>query len=103
MTERQLEAAVADLARSTGALRYHTHRSDRSEPGWPDDAIVRGDLLCLWELKQEKGRISEAQARWLGALQMVRRIDVRVIRPRDLQTAARILMGSRETTRLEAS
>jgi hypothetical protein len=95
MTEKQLEAAVAGRARVYGWRRYHTHRSDRSPAGFPDDALVRAGRLAFLELKTEAGKLSTEQAAWLADLELVATyagliadgrplITVRVIRPRDL-------------------
>ena len=91
VTEKHLESAIADLCRRLGLLRYHTFRSDKSEPGFPDEVIVSGDTALFWELKTERGKPSPAQTRWLEALRAVRRLDVRIVRPADLQLCADIL------------
>lgn len=67
MSEREWQAQVVDAARLLGWRVYHTHDSRRSEPGWPDLALVR-DRLVMAELKTENGRVSEAQSDWLDAL-----------------------------------
>lgn len=70
MTEAELLQAVRDLARLRGFLTYHTHRSDRSEPGFPDLVCVHprtGDVVIA-ELKTSRGRVSQAQQAWLDAL-----------------------------------
>lgn len=68
MRERVLQQAVRDLCRTYGNLHYHTHRSERSEVGYPDSTIVAGDRLIFAELKTETGRITVDQARWIEAL-----------------------------------
>lgn len=71
MTERQLQDGIVELARILGWLAYHTHDSRRSQPGFPDLVLVRGERLIFAELKSENGRVSPAQKVWLGALEHV--------------------------------
>lgn len=99
MTERQLEATVAAMARARGWRRYHTHRSDRSPAGFPDDVLVRDGRLLFLELKTEGGKLAPAQEEWLRDLAAVadgidpdrehpRPVDVLLIRPRNLLDGA---------------
>lgn len=76
MTEKQLLEAVRAMAHLFGYRSYHTHRSERSEPGWPDLVLARpfgvrvdagADVLFV-ELKAERGTITGAQAEWLDLL-----------------------------------
>ncbi|HEY3492176.1 MAG TPA: VRR-NUC domain-containing protein [Solirubrobacterales bacterium] len=71
MTEKEfLECVVALAAFGGWRLVYHTHRSDRSQPGFPDLVLVRpqhGELVFA-ELKSERGRLSPAQQEWLDGL-----------------------------------
>lgn len=94
-SEDDFAQAVRDYAKLMGFMHYHTHRSDRSEPGFPDCVMVRGSRLIFAELKRDnaaprvrkdvaeqhppwlRGRaITEAQASWLEALRIVE-VDVR--------------------------
>lgn len=68
MREKDLQSQVEKLARSCGWLVYHTHDSRRSGPGFPDLVLVRGRRVLWRELKTMKGRASEHQLAWLGAL-----------------------------------
>lgn len=68
MTEKQLQQAVLDCARLMGWLRYHTHDSRRSHPGFPDLVLVRPPQLLFVELKSAKGKATAAQQAWLDAL-----------------------------------
>lgn len=89
MTEKDLLEAVRQIARLRGFLVYHTHRSDRSEPGFPDVICVHprtGQLLAV-ELKSETGRITREQRAWLDALQHAG-VDARVWYPADLRSGA---------------
>lgn len=89
LTEKEWAAQVHALAASLGWKRYHTYRSDRSEPGWPDEALVRERLLFL-ELKAERGKFSTPQREWLRALHTAD-VEVYVARPHNLQHLADIL------------
>lgn len=101
--EKTLAAQVAELAKMIGYRRYHTYRSKRSEPGWPDEALVR-DRLVLLELKSDLGKLSGAQKDWLRALRAAG-VECYLIRPDDLQDLAAVLaarggIGSLERERL---
>lgn len=89
LTEKEWMAQCSQLAKTMGWRRYHTFRSDRSPPGWPDDALVR-DRLILLEYKTEKGRLSDAQKDWIRAL-LNAQVEVYVCRPRHLEQLAEIL------------
>jgi len=66
--EAALQAFVRAECRRRGLLHYHTHRSDRSEPGFPDSVIVGPGRLLFRELKSQTGRASPDQLRWLQRL-----------------------------------
>jgi hypothetical protein len=88
MTEAQLLAAVRDLCKLRGCMTYHTHRSDRSEPGFPDLVILTRTSVLYRELKTAKGRPTPAQTAWLDRLSALG-ADAAVWRPDDL-TSGRI-------------
>ncbi len=91
MSEKEWSAQVAQLAKTLGWRRYHTYRSERSEPGWPDEALVR-DRFVLLELKAETGRLSGAQRDWLAALTAAG-VEAYVARPSDLEALAAVLQA----------
>ena len=71
MSERELQDNVIALARTLG---WRTYDSRRSDPGFPDLVMVRGDVLIVAELKrQRRYRVSAAQDAWLAALDRVAR------------------------------
>jgi hypothetical protein len=74
--------------RTLKMLYYHTHNSKRSDPGFPDSAILHpdGGTLFLWELKRDGKEPGPAQVRWLRALANVTAVDARVVRPSDWQS-----------------
>jgi hypothetical protein len=91
MTEKDLERFVKDAAKTFGWARYHTHRSDFSPAGFPDETLVRGHQLIFAELKSEKGKLSPEQAAWITILGQVEVVRVRVWRPADCDTIATTL------------
>lgn len=67
MSEVELLGHVRTLARGLSWLCYHTHRSDRSEPGFPDLVLIKSGRMLVRELKREGGRTTAAQDAWLTA------------------------------------
>jgi hypothetical protein len=84
MTEAAFLQAVRDLAKTLGWQGYHTYRSDRSEPGFPDLVLMRPPLLLFRELKTDTGRLTAPQRRWIEELAACGQ-DVGVWRPADLR------------------
>jgi Holliday junction resolvase len=92
MTERELQQAVLDLARTHSWKAYHTFDSRRSEPGFPDLIAIRGERLLAIEFKSEKGKVTPEQSAWLDAFRDVWRVEAMVIRPAPtLDAVARLL------------
>jgi hypothetical protein len=89
-----LEDRIQTLALAHGWLFYHTYKSRKSTPGWPDDALCHpdGGPLYLWETKGRDEAVSAAQRRWLDALGKVTYVDARVVRPADWGEVQRLLM-----------
>ena len=82
MTEKELQAAVVQLAKLLGWKVYHTYDSRRSEPGFPDLMMLRGECALAVELKSAKGKVTPAQLAWLNAFYDTG-VGVRVWRPAD--------------------
>lgn len=82
LTEKQFQQRVLDLAALKGWKAYHTHDSRRSQPGWPDLVLIRGQRGIFAELKTDTGRVSAAQQEWLDAIAGTG-AEVAVWRPRD--------------------
>ena len=93
MTERQLEREVKRLADQFGWERYHTHRSDFSAAGFPDETLCRPPRLIFAELKSDLpgARVSKNQQKWLDLLKQCPGVEVYLWRPEDLEDIARIL------------
>lgn len=88
-TEKDWSKQVAQLALQLGWRRYHTFRSERSQPGFPDETLVRDRVIFL-ELKTETGKVSDAQRSWLCAL-LDAGAEAYVARPRDLEFLGYVL------------
>ncbi len=82
LTEAAFLQMVRDLARLCGWLVYHPHDSRRSEAGFPDLLLLRGDVLLVAELKTDRGRLTPAQELWLLRFRTAG-IPASVWRPRD--------------------
>lgn len=89
LTEKEWSRTVYELAHQLGWRRYHTYRSERSQPGYPDETLVRERVVFV-ELKTEKGAVKAAQREWLVALEQAG-AEVYVARPRHLDALARVL------------
>lgn len=77
---------ILALAKQSGWLCYHTHRSDRSAPGFPDLCLTNGDRLIFAELKTATGKVTAEQNTWLGLLRHTGRVEVYLWRPADWDT-----------------
>lgn len=86
-SEAAFQAAVVELATYRGWMAMHIHDSRRGlGAGYPDLTLVHertGELLFA-ELKTHKGRVSQAQQRWIDALAAGGHV-VKVWRPADLR------------------
>jgi len=99
MIEREWQAQVVRYAKQLGWRVYHTHDSRRSEPGWPDLALVR-DRLVMAELKTDTGRVSDDQQQWL-ALLTAAGVETYLWRPKDVDEVLSVLRRRRTKTPTE--
>lgn len=79
--ESDVQTSVRNDAAQYGWRHYHTHNSQRSEPGWPDSFLVKGPYAVVAELKKEGAKLPTEQREWLEALNGVRRVYPIVVRP----------------------
>ena len=93
--EDPFRESVEDLARRCGWLVYHTHDSRRSEPGYPDDVLLRDGVQIVFEAKSEDGKTTPDQDTWLEAYRQVPGCIVRVWRPSDWDEIERLLTAPR--------
>jgi hypothetical protein len=66
MTEKELLAAVMQMAGLLGWLAYHPHDSRHSAAGFPDCTLVHPyQRRLLWaELKSARGKMTDQQRTW---------------------------------------
>lgn len=87
--EADLQSFVRAVCRRLGLLHYHTHRSERAEPGFPDSVIVGPSGVLFRELKSDTGRPTADQQDWLRRLREAG-ADADLWRPED-QCSGRIV------------
>ena len=91
MPEALLLAHVRQLAKTYAWELYHTYRSTKSEPGFPDVVLTDGTSLLMMELKTNTGKPTADQARWLSLLAHTGQVECGIWRPRDMpRIAARL-------------
>jgi hypothetical protein len=83
VSEAEFQSKVRALCRFYGLTVYHTHNSQRSDPGFPDLVIVGSSGILFRELKTETGRLTAMQKHWISILQAAGQ-DADVWRPSDL-------------------
>lgn len=88
--EAAFQARVLRLATQHGFLCYHTHRSDRSAPGYPDICATNGTRLLFIECKSARGKLTKAQSVWLDLLRHTGHCEVYVLQPADWPTVEAI-------------
>ena len=71
VSEKDFQRDVVTAAKMLGWVVYHTFDSQRSEPGFPDLILSRGERMLAWELKRESGMPTAAQREWLMAFSRV--------------------------------
>lgn len=77
ITETEFQNQVIEYAQMFGWRVAHfrparTNKGWRTpiqgDPGFPDLVLARDGHIILWELKSEKGKLTDDQRAWLGAL-----------------------------------
>jgi hypothetical protein len=81
--EGVLLARVRQLAKMYAWELYHTYRSTRSEPGFPDTVLTDGTDVLMMELKTNTGKATAEQSRWLSLLAHTGKVECGIWRPRD--------------------
>lgn len=92
ITEKQFMAEVIRLAKRNGWDYSHAYDSRKSEPGLPDLLLVHPTHgIVFAELKTDTGKLTPAQAAWIGRLAPW--VRVVVWRPADWELIGRVLTG----------
>lgn len=79
----------ADLVASGHrVLTYHPYRSTKSEPGYPDRAILIPGWLWMLELKVGDNHATPAQFEWLGLFSRLPSCTAMVVYPKDWPAVA---------------
>lgn len=113
--EKEWQRTITDAMSAHGWRWVHVPPSRRSETrwttaidgsgrGWPDLFAARDDRAVAFELKAERGRVTEEQAKWIKRLSAVSGIEAHVIRlPRDLDFALGLLASDPEQLALTST
>ena len=85
-TEADLREQIRTLCKLYGWLMYFTWNSRNSPSGFPDLVLVNPQQkrVVFAELKTDKGRLTQQQDEWVGALRVCEQSEVHVWRPDDI-------------------
>lgn len=92
MREEAFRQQVRGIARMFGWMMYHTYDSRRSDPGYPDETMAHPQRkrVIFVEFKNEKGKVTDAQWKWLDALARAGQ-EVAVWRPQHMERIVQVL------------
>lgn len=71
MTEAEFQEWLRQLAKLTGWMYYHTHRSRFSPAGFPDAILLKDGWGIAAELKVGKNAATEEQVVWIAEFSRV--------------------------------
>jgi len=83
-TEAPVRDAITEKATLLKWLWYHTYRSTKSKPGFPDLCLVRGERLLFIECKRAGKGPTKEQQEWLAALYRIPLVEVYLVHPSNL-------------------
>ena len=89
--EKDFQRAIEEYAQLCGWAYYQTYDSRRSNAGFPDLTLVRGNRLIFAELKSPRGKVRPAQVEWLARLDQVPAVEVYLWRPSDWPDIEKLL------------
>lgn len=90
MSEKTFQQRIRNLAEEMGWRVYAVYDSRKTPAGWPDLTLVKGERLCFWELKSQRGKTTESQNEWLAELAATG-AETAVYRPADYELIVRML------------
>ena len=91
LSEADFQNQLRTYARLMGWLYYHPHDSRRSDPGFPDTVLARGDRIIFAELKKVGGKVSPNQKLWLNTLSEHPTVEVYTWYPLDWDQIEEVL------------
>lgn len=91
LSEAEFQGWLITTAQVLGWRAFHPYDSRRSEAGFPDVTLVRGERLIFAELKTMKGKVTGAQQDWLDALGQVPAVLAVVWRPDQMDEILEVL------------
>lgn len=89
-TEGQFLAEVRRYAKSRGWATYHTHRSEKSEEGFPDLVLTRRPRVVFLELKADRTKVTDAQRAWIEELRACEQ-EAYIVRPKHWEQIEKLL------------
>lgn len=94
--EGDFQTQVTSMARMLGWKTYHTYRSTRSDPGFPDLVCVHPRLgLVFLELKTRTGKVKPEQFEWNQAL-VTSGERAYIVRPEHIEQLEGLFKGERQ-------
>lgn len=93
ISEREFMAQIIKLARLLEWRVSHPWLSIKSAAGVPDLLLVKPPRVIFFEVKTERGILTNAQVAWLRDLGACPGVEVYTARPSMWETVVRILEG----------
>lgn len=88
--EKGFALRVVSLFKRNNWKAYHTYRSDKSEPGFPDIVATAGGMTIWAELKMPRGKPTPEQVGWLDELSKDHAENVFLWTPSDMPTIEKV-------------
>ena len=92
--EEQFRQAVREVAKQLGYRCWHTYDSRRSDPGMPDELLVRPPRVIFVELKAPKGIYTDEQRDAIALLERCPGVEVYAIRSTGDRAKDQVAIGA---------